>query len=117
MLTTACAVDSWVHALRLSASRWGGTMTPEALLAPALTLARDGFRPSDSQRFWLDFRAADWPDWPGFAAQFAAAGNDLAAPAALAEICPLMVRDGLRSFYQGPRRSGSPRAWPRRARR
>ena len=102
MLTTACAVDSWDHALRLSGSRWGGAMTPGALLAPALTLARDGFRPSDSQRFWLDFRAADWPDWPGFAAQFAAAGNDLLRQPQLAEILSLMVRDGLRSFYQGP---------------
>lgn len=102
MLTTACAVDSWDHALRLSAARWGGTMTPDALLAAALTLARDGYRPGASQRFWLDFRAADWPDWPGFAEQFATGGDDLLRQPQLAEILSLLIRDGLRSIYDGP---------------
>ncbi|ODT58061.1 MAG: gamma-glutamyltransferase [Paracoccus sp. SCN 68-21] len=101
MLTTACAVDGWDRALALTAERWGGTMAVPDLLSPARRLAREGFRPGDSQRFWLEFRAADWPAWPGFAALFGAGHDPLRQPQ-LAEMLDLLSRDGLRSFHDGP---------------
>ncbi|WP_242679807.1 gamma-glutamyltransferase, partial [Paracoccus nototheniae] len=101
-MTTACAVDSWDHALRLSAARWGGVMTADALLAPAQTLAKEGFLPGASQQFWLDFRRADWPDWPGFSPLLGAPTGELLRQPQLAHVLALLRQDGLRSFYDGP---------------
>ena len=101
MLTTACAVDSWDHALRLSATRWGGVMTADALLAPAQKLAENGFRPGASQQFWLDFRRADWPDWPGFSPLFGAPTGDVLRQPQLAHVLASLREDGMRSFYDG----------------
>ena len=98
-LTTACLVDSWDMALRLSASRWGGKRSFAELVEPAFRLARDGFTPSPSQRFWLDFRAGEWPSWPRFADHFAVERR-LRQPA-LAAVLGLLMEDGPRSFYEG----------------
>ncbi|MDO5614340.1 MAG: gamma-glutamyltransferase [Paracoccus sp. (in: a-proteobacteria)] len=97
-LTTACVADTWNQALRF----WGSNMDPADLLAPALRLARDGYTPGPSQDFWLDFRASEWPHWPGFARIFGHRGSDgpLRQPE-LAEIIALLAQDGLRSFYKG----------------
>lgn len=98
MLTTACAVDSWDQALNV----WGGGMDFADLIAPAIALARNGFTPSRSQDFWLDFRAADWPAWPGFAGRFDHRSSDgpLRQPE-LADMLTLIACDGPRSFYDG----------------
>jgi len=101
-LTTACVVDSWDHALRLGRRHWGGDREFADLIAPAIALARGGYVPGPAQDFWLDFRRAEWPRWPGFARIFAHRGSDgpLCQPE-LAEMLALLARDGPRSFYRG----------------
>jgi len=98
MLTTACVVDSWDQALAV----WGGEIDFADLIAPAIDLARDGYTPSRSQDFWLDFRAADWPEWSGFTRHFSHRSSDgpLRQPE-LAQMLSLIAADGPRSFYHG----------------
>lgn len=98
-LTTACLVDSWETALRMSAERWGAALPLDRLLADAIRLAEDGFPVSPSQTFWHDFRAAEQADWPGFSALFARDG--LQRQPALAQTLRSIAADGARSFYDG----------------
>jgi oxamate amidohydrolase len=101
-ITSAAAVDSWQHALDYSARHWGGHADFSALIAPAIQLAEEGYAPTASQGFWLDFRDAEIAQWPGFCAIFDHRGK--AGPfrqPQLAESLNLLARDGARSFYEG----------------
>ncbi len=103
--TSAALVDSWGHAHAYSRSNWGGHLSFSALLDPAIGLAENGFPVSASQRFWLDFRADEWPDWPGFADLFDTEALNGAAPfrqQALAETLTAIAAGGPRAFYEGP---------------
>ncbi len=101
-ITSAAAVDSWQHALDYSAGHWGGHADFSTLIAPAIQLAEQGYVPTASQGFWLDFREAEISRWPGFSAIFDHRGK--AGPfrqPQLAESLRLLARDGARSFYEG----------------
>ncbi|WP_395454344.1 gamma-glutamyltransferase family protein [Azospirillum melinis] len=100
-VTSACAVDSWGHALAYGADRWGGTQAFADLLSPAIALARDGYVPSRSQQFWFDFRRDEIPQWGGFAEHFNAAPGALFKQPGLARSLSLLAEDGYRSFYDG----------------
>ena len=59
MLTTACAVDSWRHALEWSTREWGGHASFPDLLADAIAHAREtAFWPPSRKRFGSPFAAA-----------------------------------------------------------
>ncbi|WP_245155685.1 gamma-glutamyltransferase family protein [Paracoccus ravus] len=100
MLTTACVVDGWDRLLAHGRSHWEGRATFDQLVAPALALAQDGFTPSASQRFWLDYRALESAAWPGFGTAFGDATGHFRQPG-LAGLLRLMAADGPRSFYDG----------------
>lgn len=100
-VTSACAVDSWGHALAYSAGHWGGTQPFADLLAPAIALARDGYVPSRSQHFWFDFRRDEIPHWGRFADHFGAAPGKPFLQPGLARSLSLLAEDGYRSFYDG----------------
>jgi len=105
MLTTACAVDSWRHAMEWSAREWGGRTPFPTLLADAITHARDGFPVSKSQAFWLAFRHSEAARWPGFAPAFMPAGppevGSRFRQEGVARALEAIVADGPRSFYEG----------------
>ena len=103
MLTSACAVDSWGHALAFSETNWAGSESFGDLLIPAIERAEAGYVPSGSQDFWLDFRAEEHPSWPGFAAIFDHRSDQgpLCQPE-LAATLRQLATDGYRSFYEGP---------------
>ncbi|WP_042700900.1 gamma-glutamyltransferase family protein [Azospirillum sp. B506] len=100
-VTSACAVDSWGHALAYSAAHWGGTRPFADLLAPAIALARDGYVPSRSQHFWFDFRRDEIPQWGNFADHFSAVPGAPFTQPGLAHSLSLLAEDGYRSFYDG----------------
>lgn len=105
-LTTACAVDSWATALGYSQKHWAGSIGLGELLDPAITLAVDGFRVSTSQEHWLDFRAKDTADWPGFADIFLPNGRpskagDIFRQPQLAKTLEIVASQGARAFYEG----------------
>jgi gamma-glutamyltranspeptidase/glutathione hydrolase len=103
MLTSACAVDSWGHALAFSLANWDGRERFADLLSPAIELADAGYVPSGSQDFWLDFRAKDHPAWPGFAEVFDHRSDvGLLRQPELAESLRCLADEGYRSFYEGP---------------
>ncbi|MBP2550892.1 gamma-glutamyltranspeptidase/glutathione hydrolase [Neorhizobium galegae] len=101
-ITSAAAVDSWQHALDYGARHWGGQAGFSALIAPAIQLAEEGYAPTASQGFWLDFRDEEIAQWPGFCAIFDHRGRSgpFRQPQ-LAESLRLLARDGARSFYEG----------------
>ncbi|TKT74538.1 gamma-glutamyltransferase [Aquamicrobium sp. LC103] len=102
-LTTACAVDSWGKAYEFSKIRWAGGHPWSSLLEPAIDLAERGFPVSSSQSFWLDYRRAEWSDWPGFAELFGSAG-EAGSPfkqPRLARALSQIAAEGARSFYEG----------------
>ncbi|CAO3427359.1 gamma-glutamyltransferase family protein [Azospirillum endophyticum] len=100
-VTSACAVDSWGHALAYGADHWGGTQPFADLLAPAIALARDGYVASRSQQFWCDFRRDESPQWGRFAEHFNAAPGVPFEQPGLARSLSLLAEDGYRSFYDG----------------
>jgi len=105
-LTTACTVDSWQHALDHSAKHWGGNKKLADLIAPAISLAENGFPISASQCFWLDFRKEDIANWPGFTDIFAPNGKmpvagEMFYQPQLAESLKLIAQNGARDFYEG----------------
>ncbi len=103
MLTSACAVDSWGHALAFSAANWAGRESFADLMSPAIDLADGGYIPSASQDFWLDFRRQEHPAWPGFAAIFNHRSDaGLLRQPELAASLRFLANDGYRSFYEGP---------------
>jgi len=102
MLTSACAVDSWGHALAFSAANWAGRESFADLMSPAIELADGGYIPSASQDFWLDFRGQEHPVWPGFAAIFDHRSNaGLLRQPQLAASLRSLANEGYRSFYDG----------------
>jgi gamma-glutamyltranspeptidase/glutathione hydrolase len=106
VLTTACLVDSWRHALGFSEREWQGRLRLAELLEPAIHYAKAGFPISPSQAFWLDFRGGEFAKWPGFAALFAPAGQPPAIGAPfrqpeLAETLTTISFKGPRDFYEG----------------
>ncbi|TGU85237.1 gamma-glutamyltransferase, partial [Mesorhizobium sp. M00.F.Ca.ET.151.01.1.1] len=56
MITTACAVDSWGHALAFGQQHWQGREQLSDLLMPAIAFAENGYQPGNTQDFWLEFR-------------------------------------------------------------
>jgi gamma-glutamyltranspeptidase len=103
MLTSACAVDSWGHALAFSAANWAGRESFADLMSPAIDLADGGYVPSPSQDFWLDFRADDHPAWPGFSEIFNHRSDaGLLRQPELAASLRFLANDGYRNFYEGP---------------
>tara|TARA_R110002020_G_scaffold8966_6_gene35954 strand:- start:1594 stop:3162 length:1569 start_codon:yes stop_codon:yes gene_type:complete len=103
MLTSACAVDSWGHALAFSEANWDGRERFADLMSPAIELADAGYVPSGSQDFWLAFRAQEHPAWPGFAEIFDHRSDaGLLRQPELAASLRCLANDGYRSFYDGP---------------
>ena len=106
MLTTAANVEALGKAFEISRKDFSGTMSWEDLLAPAITLADDGFTISASQRFWLDFRLGEMAAMPGVAANFLVDGQ-VPAPdftvrqPRLAATLKTLARNGYRDFYEG----------------
>jgi oxamate amidohydrolase len=103
--TSACLVDSWDQAHAYACANWQGSIPFTSLLSRAIELAEGGFPISASQRFWLDFRAAEWPAWPGFASSFdtrALKDGEAFVQRDLAASLRSIAADGPRSFYEGP---------------
>ncbi|MCP1315422.1 MULTISPECIES: gamma-glutamyltransferase [unclassified Halomonas] len=106
LLTTAATVDTWGQAHEISRRQCGGTMSWQALLEPAIALARDGFEVSPSQRFWLDFRRDEMAELPGVRALFMPdgrlpqEGDTLRQPRLAASLEAIATR-GHREFYEG----------------
>lgn len=106
MLTSAGTVDTLGKAFEFSRDTLGGTSSWSRILTPALTLARGGFPVTASQRFWLDFRAADMANLPGVVTAYM---NDGVAPEVgsllrqpqLAASIELLAERGHRDFYEG----------------
>jgi gamma-glutamyltranspeptidase/glutathione hydrolase len=101
-LTTACAVDSWDHALGYAVRHWSRSFDARELLRAAVELAENGYPPARSQTFWLEFRAAEIEAWRGFSDVFdhRRQSGPFRQPA-LASVLRQMQADGLRSFYDG----------------
>lgn len=106
MLTSAGTVDTLGKAFEFSRDTLGGSNSWSRLLTPALLLARDGFPVTASQRFWLDFRAAEMASLPGVVKAYM---NDGVAPEVGALLCQpqlaasieLLAERGHRDFYEG----------------
>ena len=106
MLTTAAAVDALGQAFELSRAGWGGRCSWANLLAPAITLAHEGFPITASERFWLDFRLGEAASMPGV---FNACLVDGRVPPAgfvrrqprLAATLESLAAEGPRGFYEG----------------
>ncbi|WP_062120987.1 gamma-glutamyltransferase family protein [Aureimonas sp. AU40] len=101
-LTSAGLVDSWGAALDWSRRTWDGSEGLDMLLADAIELADGGFPMSDSQRFWLDFRAAERSGWPRFEALFAVGkeARPFCQPGVAASLRAVAL-GGAREFYEG----------------
>ncbi|WP_244455820.1 gamma-glutamyltransferase family protein [Agrobacterium pusense] len=102
MITTACAVDSWGHALAFGQQHWQGREQLSDLLMPAIAFAESGYQPGNTQDFWLEFRRPEIAHWPGFAAAFdhpASMGIFTQRP--LARTLRHIAEHGYRSFYEG----------------
>ncbi|WP_321786896.1 gamma-glutamyltransferase family protein [Paraburkholderia sp. J94] len=108
-LTSAATVAAWEAAYRTSRERWGGTLAWDALLAPAIALAEDGFALTRSQHFWSAYRADEYGNaqvWRGFAQTFLPGGALPAIGAtfrqpALAATLRTLAANGPRDFYEG----------------
>ncbi|WP_254599909.1 gamma-glutamyltransferase family protein [Cupriavidus gilardii] len=105
-LTTAATVDTWDRAYCLGRDAWGGTRSWESLFHRAIEHAEAGFPVTPSQRFWQDFRAGQWRDWPGFARVFLPEGRipEIGEPFHQPELARSLCRiaeHGARDFYEG----------------
>lgn len=105
-LTSAGTVDALHQALVVSQTELGGRRSWVDLLAPAITLAREGFEITASERFWLDFRLSEADALPGIFPAFLREGE--VPPAgfvrrqlALARTLELLAERGPRDFYEG----------------
>ena len=105
-LTSAGLVDALAQALTMGQAQWGGGQRWDALLAPAIALAREGFAISESERFWLNFRLAEAATLPGVYpaylhhGQVPPSGFVRHQPALAATLETLAAR-GPRDFYEG----------------
>lgn len=105
-LTTAGTVDALGQAFELSRKELGGRRSWESLLAPAVTLARDGFPWTASGHFWLNFRAAEMHALPGVASSFLHQGRppaigEIVRQPDLARTLETLAERGHRDFYEG----------------
>lgn len=100
-LTTAGLVDSWGAAHDWARRTWGGSERLGSLLADAVELAEGGFPMSTSQRFWLDFRAAERCGWQRFDAHFARGDGHPFRQPDLAASLRAVASKGVREFYEG----------------
>jgi gamma-glutamyltranspeptidase/glutathione hydrolase len=105
-LTTAATVDALAQAFAISRSTLGGCKSWEALLAPAIALAREGFEISASERFWLHFRLTDAAALPDVYRSYLHQGQ--VPPAGfvrrqpdLARTLETLAERGARDFYEG----------------
>jgi oxamate amidohydrolase len=104
-LTVPGAVGGW--ALAHEASRaFGGKLPLDALFAPAIRHAREGYAVSRSQARLTSEKLADLRDVPGFAAMFLSEGKAPAEgavlrQAALADTMDHLAHAGLDDFYRG----------------
>jgi gamma-glutamyltranspeptidase len=106
MLTTAANADTLGKAYEISRSELAGCKSWSDLLKPAITLAREGFPVTPSERFWLDYRAKEMKALPGVERGFMSNGK---APAVgeifrqpqLAATLELLAERGHRDFYEG----------------
>lgn len=106
MLTTAATVDLLGQAFDISQQAWGGSLSWQRLLAPAIAQARNGFPISESERFWLQMRLPEMAALPGVAAQFLHQGavpsaGFLRQQPALAATLETLAARGPRDFYEG----------------
>jgi gamma-glutamyltranspeptidase len=58
-LTTAATIDALGTALELSANQYGGSLSWNQILEPAIILADRGFPLSRSQNYWMSFRECE----------------------------------------------------------
>ncbi|MCS2608502.1 gamma-glutamyltransferase [Halomonas dongshanensis] len=106
LLTTAATVDTWGQAHEISRQHCGGQMSWQALLAPAIEFASEGFALSPSQRFWLDFRRDEMAAMPCVRKLFMPGnklpqvGDRLHQPQ-LAASLESLAANGYRDFYEG----------------
>jgi gamma-glutamyltranspeptidase len=104
--TVAGMVAVWGEAYRQSRQAWGGTLSWERLLQPALSLAREGFPQTASAVGSLQAHREVLSQSSTFMRIFApdgqapAAGDRFRQPA-LAESIALLAGDGADSFYRG----------------
>jgi len=105
--TTAAAVASWHTAYEISQSRWHSKLPWSRLLEPAIELARDGCKVSDSQVFWQEKRKQlikESPDLQRICENADAnpfnVGDHLYQPS-LANSLESLSRHGGQSFYTG----------------
>lgn len=104
--TVAGMVAVWGEAYRQSREEWGGRFSWEALLEPALVLARDGFQVSAGPGAAIDTYRDALSQSQTFMNNFAPDGGVLAAgslfrQSALAQTMSELARDGADSFYRG----------------
>ena len=106
MLTTAATVDAFGKAFEISRTQFGGKLTWDTLLSSAITLAREGFPVSQSQRFWLEFRKQEIANLPGVSRLFMPngvipeIGARIVQPQ-LATTIEMLAKNGHRDFYEG----------------
>ncbi|WP_188909255.1 gamma-glutamyltransferase family protein [Aureimonas endophytica] len=100
-LTSAALVESWDLALAHSQRLWNGREGLRHLLDDAVHLAGDGFPMSQSQRFWLDFRATERCDWQEFDRHFLGSPGALFRQPELAASLRAIAAQGPREFYEG----------------
>ncbi len=122
MLTTAATVDAFGKAFEIGQAQFGGKISWEALLSRAISLAREGFPISESQRFWLAFRKGEMANLSGVSQLFMSngvipeIGTRIVQPQ-LAATIEMLAKNGYRDFYEGAlaerivkglRKAGSP---------
>jgi gamma-glutamyltranspeptidase len=106
MLTSAATVDALGKAYEMSRDDLGGAMSWAELLAPAISLAREGFPTTPSERFWLDFRSKEMDALPGVKAGFTKKGRyreigEVFRQPKLADTLEALATRGHRDFYEG----------------
>lgn len=105
-ITTACTVDAWGKAYLYSKQKWGGTIPWKDLFTPAIKVAQEGYKVSNSQEFWYDFRKNEMQNWQGFHKTFSNKGKcykegDLLKQNELANTLTAIANYGHREFYEG----------------
>jgi gamma-glutamyltranspeptidase len=106
MLTSAASVDALGRAFEISREESGGEMSWSDLLAPAISLAREGFPTTPSERFWTDFRCHEMQSLPGVVAGYMNGGRareigEIFRQPELAATLETLAERGYRDFYEG----------------
>lgn len=106
MLTTAANVDTLGKAFEMSRADLGGEKSWADLLKPAISLARDGFPVTPSERFWLEFREKEMSSLPGVRQGFTKNGElptvgEIFKQPQLAATLETLAERGHRDFYEG----------------